>query len=87
MVAEADEGASGTMAEFELMVTGMTCEHCEHAVTTQLTAIVGLEVVSADAETGRVRITHPTPLDRDAVADAIAEAGYSLAGWSNEADG
>lgn len=74
------------MAERELIVKGMTCEHCERAVTAELSAIDGVDVLSADAATGRIRIAHRGAVD-DAVVDAaVVEAGYVFDGWASEAD-
>jgi copper chaperone len=59
-------------------VTGMTCGHCVNAVTTELSAIDGVTGVDVDLETGRAAVTSDQPLDHDAVAAAIDEAGYKL---------
>jgi copper chaperone len=66
------------------LVTGMTCNHCAHAVTGELTRLdgvsaIGIEIVPAGESLGTV--TADRPLDRQAVSAALAEAGeYHLAG-------
>jgi copper chaperone len=60
-------------------VTGMTCEHCEHRVATELLAIDGVSAATADATTGQVVVDSETVLDTALVADAVEEAGYELA--------
>ena len=60
-------------------VTGMTCEHCVNAVTTELTEIDGVRDVRVDLATGAVTVTSDAPLAEDAVRAAVDEAGYELA--------
>ncbi len=61
-------------------VTGMTCGHCESAVTEELSALDGVTSVSAVAASGLVTVTAAAPLDDEAVRAAVDEAGYELAG-------
>jgi copper chaperone CopZ len=61
-------------------VTGMTCAHCVHAVTAEVTAVPGVTDVQVDLETGALTVTSDTPVDDEAVAAAVDEAGYALAG-------
>lgn len=63
-------------------VTGMTCGHCEGAVTDELSALTGVTSVKAEAATGRVTVVSQVPLDEDAVRAAVDEAGYELSGRS-----
>lgn len=63
-------------------VTGMTCGHCVTSVTEEVTAIPGVTAVDIDLVAGgtsTVTVTSDRPLDRDAVAAAVDEAGYQLA--------
>ncbi|HEX6248150.1 MAG TPA: heavy-metal-associated domain-containing protein [Nocardioidaceae bacterium] len=64
-------------------VTGMTCGHCAHAVTTELQALDGVSDVDVDLVAGgtsTVTVTSQTPLDEAKVAEALDEAGdYKLA--------
>lgn len=59
-------------------VSGMTCGHCVHAVTTELSALPGVTEVKVDLESGQVDVESTAPLDEDSVAAAIDEAGYTL---------
>ncbi len=64
-------------------VTGMTCQHCVNAVRTEVGAIEGVTSVDVDLVTGgasTVTVTSQAPLDEAAVAAAVDEAGYELAG-------
>ena len=60
-------------------VTGMTCGHCVQAVTSELTALPGVDEVQIDLPTGAVTVTSEQPLPADAVRAAVDEAGYELA--------
>ena len=59
-------------------VTGMTCEHCVRAVTSEINAIDGVESVDVDLATGAVTVTATKPVDRTDIAHAVDEAGYHL---------
>ena len=60
-------------------VTGMTCSHCVQAVTTELSALPGVEDVQIDLATGGVTVTSAAPLADNDVREAVDEAGYELA--------
>ncbi|HEX5333732.1 MAG TPA: heavy metal-associated domain-containing protein [Cellulomonas sp.] len=62
-------------------VDGMTCAHCVHHVTTELTAIPGVRDVSIELVNGGsspVTVVSDEPLTDAAIAAAIDEAGYAL---------
>ncbi|MGP3686132.1 heavy-metal-associated domain-containing protein [Streptomyces sp. IBSNAI002] len=61
-------------------VTGMTCGHCEGAVTTELSALPGVSSVKAVAATGEVTVTSAAPLADEDVRAAVDEAGYEFTG-------
>ena len=65
-------------------VTGMTCEHCAHAVTEELSALDGVTEVSVALAPGgesKVSVNSAVPLAQQSVAAALDEAGdYQLAG-------
>jgi copper chaperone len=65
-------------------VTGMTCDHCAHAVTGELARLDGVSAIRVEivpAGESLVTVTVDRPLDRQAVAAALTEAGgYHLAG-------
>ena len=68
------------MSTSSVTVTGMTCDHCVSSVTEEISAIAGVTAVNVDLATGKVVIESITDLDPGAVADAVEEAGYSVAG-------
>jgi copper chaperone len=61
-------------------VTGMTCGHCVNAVTEEVGRVPGVTDVAVDLATGALAVTSETPVDDAAVAAAVDEAGYALAG-------
>jgi copper chaperone len=58
-------------------VPGMTCGHCQRAVTEEVSAVDGVGSVSVDLASGMVTVTADRPVDRADIA-AIDEAGYAL---------
>ena len=67
----------------DYIVTGMTCAHCVATVTSELTALSGVEAVSiqlvVDGES-TVTVQSTGPLPEKAVREAVDEAGYVLQG-------
>ncbi|MDF6021061.1 heavy-metal-associated domain-containing protein [Streptomyces sp. JH34] len=70
--------AGGVTAVYE--VKGMTCGHCEGAVSEELSAIEGVTSVKAEAATGRVTVASAAALTDESVRAAVDEAGYELVG-------
>jgi copper chaperone len=60
-------------------VTGMTCSHCVSSVSAEVGRIPGVTDVTVDLATGAVTVTGEQPVDDDAVAAAVDEAGYEVA--------
>lgn len=65
-------------------VTGMSCEHCVNAVTTELGSLDGVSVVSVDLVadgSSRVTVASDRPLSEEEVIAALDEAGgYQISG-------
>jgi copper chaperone len=61
-------------------VTGMTCSHCVNAVSDEVGGLTGVTSVEVDLESGALTVTSDTEIDDAAVAAAVDEAGYALAG-------
>lgn len=60
-----------------LTVQGMTCGHCEKAVTTAIRLLDPQAEVTIDRGQNRVEVD--TLQTREALAEAIREEGYSVA--------
>ncbi|MDJ0342309.1 heavy-metal-associated domain-containing protein [Streptomyces sp. H10-C2] len=61
-------------------VAGMTCGHCEAAVTKELTGVAGVTTVTVDVSTGLVTVASEQALEDETVRAAVDEAGYELVG-------
>ncbi|MET9775654.1 heavy-metal-associated domain-containing protein [Streptomyces sp. NPDC006367] len=61
-------------------VSGMSCGHCEGAVSGEISEIPGVGSVQAVAATGEVTVVSDAPLDEAAVRAAVDEAGFELVG-------
>jgi copper chaperone len=60
------------------LVTGMSCEHCVQAVTSELGSLRGVSAVTVDLIPGgrsRVTVSSESQLPDDAVTTALDEAG------------
>jgi copper chaperone CopZ len=63
------------MEEITYSVPGMSCAHCEHAVSSELSKVEGVASVDVDLDTKLV-VVHGSDLDDGALRAAIDEAGY-----------
>ena len=61
-------------------VSGMSCGHCEGAVSGELSELPGVTSVKAVAATGEVTVVSAAALDEEAVRAAVDEAGFELVG-------
>lgn len=69
------------MPTTDYAVTGMTCQHCVTAVTTELRQLAGVRQVLVDLMPGGTSTVHlisDTAPDDAAVRRAIDEAGYEV---------
>jgi copper ion binding protein len=57
-------------------VPGMTCQHCVQSVTTEVSAVAGVESVDVDLEAKTVTVVGG---EDAAIRAAIDEAGYEIA--------
>ena len=58
-------------------VTGMTCGHCEKAVTRAITRVDAQAHITIDRSQNKVQVQSAQP--REVLAQAIAEEGYAVA--------
>ena len=64
------------MTSVEFQVTGMSCSHCEHAVSSEVGHVPGVQNVEVSAATGRMVVTSNAPVVDAQVLAAVEEAGY-----------
>ena len=67
-----------TPHELTMTVPGMTCGHCQTAVTTEVSNVPGVTEVIVDLSTKLVTV-RGADLDPVAVVAAIDEAGFDVA--------
>ncbi|HZD99718.1 MAG TPA: heavy metal-associated domain-containing protein [Micromonosporaceae bacterium] len=60
-------------------VDGMTCEHCVRAVAAEIGALPGVLDVNVDLPSGAVTVISTSPVPAQSIAEAVDEAGYTLA--------
>jgi copper ion binding protein len=60
-------------------VPGISCQHCVNALNEEIGLVPGVHRVDVDLDRSEVTVTSDQPLERDAVAAAVDEAGYQLA--------
>jgi copper chaperone len=61
------------------LVTGMTCQHCVHAVTEEVSAVPGVDDVSVDLDSGQLTVVSNDEVPFAVIATAVDEAGYAVA--------
>ena len=66
------------MNEITYTVPGMSCEHCEKEVSSEISTLAGVDSVDVDLGSKRV-VVRGRRLDDVAIRAAIEEAGYEAA--------
>ena len=66
------------MSETTYTVPDMSCSHCTHAVSAQLSQVAGVDSVDVDLDSKLVTV-RGDELDDAALRAAIVEAGYEAA--------
>lgn len=62
-------------------VAGMTCEGCEHNLTTKLSAIENVQVIQVSSDTGTAELSYPPDkVTINQITTATEEAGFILVG-------
>jgi copper chaperone CopZ len=66
-----------SMTELSYVVPGVSCEHCRHAISTEVGRVAGVETVVVDLER-KVVVVRGEAFADDDVRAAIDEAGYDV---------
>lgn len=69
-----------SMTQHTFRVPGMSCEHCEAAVRSELMKVDGVYKVDVNLETKTVQVDHDAVVNTGAMREAIEEAGYEIEG-------
>jgi copper chaperone len=67
-----------TVSTLTYSVPGVSCAHCQAAITEEVSTVTGVESVDVDLDTEIYTVTGD-PLDEQAIIAAIDEAGYEVA--------
>lgn len=59
-------------------VEGMTCGHCALSVREAVEPLAGVTDVRVSVKSGTMTVTTEGPVDHDALAAAVTEAGYAV---------
>jgi copper chaperone len=62
-----------------VVVAGMTCEHCVKSVSEEISEIDGVTGVDVTLETGAVTVLSERAVGKAEIAAAVTESGYELA--------
>jgi copper chaperone CopZ len=71
----ADQALANDTSDLLYRVEGMSCSHCERAVTAEVGSVPGVATVEVDLAGKLVRV-RGTGVEDAAVREAIDEAGY-----------
>ena len=64
--------------EHHFRVPGMSCEHCEHAVKSELLKVDGVYKVDVNLDTKMVKVESDPIVNTGSMREAIEEAGYKI---------
>ncbi len=61
-------------------IPNISCNHCVHTVTMEVSDLEGVQSVVADVETQQATIVFEPPATEEAIKDLLAEINYPVAG-------
>ena len=67
------------METLTFKVTGMTCNHCQRAVTQALEGVPGVLKATVDLDRAEATVSLDTSADQARLREAVEEAGYEAA--------
>ncbi|WP_290772366.1 heavy metal translocating P-type ATPase, partial [Anaerofustis sp.] len=67
-----------TNQDMQIVIKGMSCEHCTNAVEKALSEVDGLKVSSVDLNTKSAYITLDKDISEDVIKDVVKKAGYKV---------
>jgi copper chaperone len=66
------------MSQFRYSVPDISCDHCKHAIESEVRTVPGVDSVEVDVAAKTVRVDGTAP--DEALRAAIGAAGYAVAG-------
>ncbi|GAB4432561.1 MAG: heavy metal-associated domain-containing protein [Chloroflexi bacterium OHK40] len=64
------------MKSEQYLVPGVSCQHCVHAVTSEVSKLEGVQRVQVNLENKLVTVEHTEGVSSARIVAAIKEAGY-----------
>lgn len=62
-----------------LRIQGMSCSHCQQAVTQALSRLAGVQSVDVDLAGGKATVSYdPGQVSVESMREAVEEAGYEV---------
>jgi len=61
-------------------IPNISCNHCVHTITTELTDLAGVKEVVADLASKKVKVTFEPPASLEKIEALLAEIDYPPAG-------
>ena len=61
------------------LIPNISCHHCTHTISMELSEIDGVIEVDADVTTKKVKITFDTPATEAVLKETLAEINYPVA--------
>ncbi len=61
-----------------LPIDGMSCSHCVQRVQDAIEAVDGVMKADVDLDAAQATVIHADTTSRDALAQAVADAGYDV---------
>ena len=65
------------MSTLTYTVPDISCDHCKHAIETEISQVKGVDAVAVDVKAKTVTVSGES-LDEQAIVAAIDEAGYEV---------
>jgi Cu+-exporting ATPase len=73
---------------WQILIDGMTCDHCVRTVSQSLKSVPGVESATVDLASARAEVTvDPSRTDREALRRAIEAAGYTIPDTNGRTNG
>ena len=60
-------------------VPNISCKHCTHTISMELSDLEGVSKVEADVQTRLVTVTFDAPASEQQIIDTLAEINYPIA--------
>lgn len=70
------------MATVKFSVPNISCGHCVNTIQNEVSELIGVQSVKADAASKSVEIVFDLPADEEKLKNLLAEINYPVAGFA-----